>query len=102
MIHDLRPNATEKWHKGIITKVLGLLNYEVNIAGYTRQAHIDHILPCPQTTDSSPGDIASHQDEDNIIMPIVSCEASTDAAELVTLCPQRSCLPHKRLIEEMD
>ena len=79
MIHDLCPNATEKWCKGIITKVLGPLNYEVNIAGYTRQAHIDHI-PCPQTTDSSsPGNISSHQDDD-IIMPIVSCEASTDAA----------------------
>ena len=46
MIRDLRPNATNKWHKGIITKVLGPLNYEVNIDGYTHQAHVDHILPC--------------------------------------------------------
>ena len=102
MIRDLRPNATEKWRKSIITKVLDPLNYEVNIDRYTRQAHVDHILPCPQTTDSSPGDIASHQDEDNIIMPIVSCEASTDAAELITLHPHRSCRPPKRLMEEMD
>ena len=103
IIRDLHPNAPEKWRKGIITKVLGPLNYEVNIAGYTRQAHIDHILLCPQTTDSSPpGDISSHQDDDDIIMPIVSCEASTDAAELVTLCPHRSCQPPKRLIKEMD
>ena len=95
--------GTEKWCKGIITKVLGPLNYEINIAGYTHQAHIDHILPCPQTTDSSsPGDISSHQDEDDIIMPIVSCEASTDTAELVTLRPHRSCQPPKRLINEMD
>ena len=44
MIRDLRPNAAEKWRKGTITKILGPLNYEVNIDGYTRQAHIDHIL----------------------------------------------------------
>ena len=98
MIRDLRPNATEKWRKGIITKVLGPLNYEVNIDGYTRQAHIDHILPSPRTMNStdniSPVDTPSHQDENDIIMPIVSsesCEASTDAAELVTLRPHRSC-----------
>ena len=62
-----------------------------------------HILPCPQTTDSSSsGDISSHQDEHDIIMPIVCCEASTDAAELVTLHPHRSCRPPKRLIEEIN
>ena len=112
MIHDLCPNATEKWHKGIITKVLGPLNYEVNIDGYTRQAHIDHMLPCPQTSGSnSPGDLSSHQDErshqddDDIIMPIINsepCEASTDATELVTLRPRRKCQLPKRLIEEID
>ena len=112
MIRDLRPNATEKWHKGIITKVLGPLNYEVNVDGYTRQAHIDHMLPCPQTSGSnSPGDLSSHQDErshqddDDIIMPIINsepCEASTDATELVTLRPRRKCQPPKRLIEEID
>ena len=44
MIRDLRPNATDKWRKGIITKVLGLLNYKVAVDGYTHQAHVDHII----------------------------------------------------------
>lgn len=47
MVRDLHPNAPEKWRKGIISKVFGPLNYEVNMDGYTRQAHIDHILPSP-------------------------------------------------------
>ena len=38
MICDLRPNATDKWRKGIIIKVLGPLNYEVTVDSYTRQA----------------------------------------------------------------
>ena len=109
MIRDLRPNATKKWRKGTITKFLGPLNYEVNIDGYTRQAHIDHILPCPQTIsdagNSSSADTPSHQDDDDIIMPIVNSElseANDNTAELVTLRPCRTRQPPKWLIEEMD
>ena len=90
---------------------MGPLNYEVNIDGYTRQAHIDHMLPCPRTSGrNSPDDLSSHQDEgshqdDDDIMPIVDsepCEASTDATELVTLGPHRNCQPPKHLIKEID
>jgi len=118
LIRDLHINATEKWCKGIITKVLGSLNYEVNIDSHTHQAHIDHILPCPRTlndTDNvSLSDITSHQDKDVITsqqekdvitMPLVSsetCETSTNVGELVTLRPCRNCQPPKRLIEEMS
>ena len=107
MIHDLRPNATKKWHKGIITKVLGPLNYEVNIDGYTCQAHVDHILPCPSTSSDADNFIDSipHQDEDDLPMPLVGCEpceTSNDTAELVTLSPCRNCRPPKRLIGEMN
>ena len=96
MIRDLRPNATNKWHKGIITKVLGPLNYEVNIDGYTHQAHVDHILPCPSTSSDADNSIHSlpHQDEDDLPMPLVGCEpceTSNDTAELVTLRPCRNC-----------
>lgn len=108
MIRDLRPNATEKWRKGTIMKTLGPLNYEVNIDGHTRQAHIDHILPCPQTASDagsrSSADTSSHQ-EDDIMMPIVDSglnEATADTAEPVTLRPCRNRQPPKRLIEEMD
>ena len=110
MIRDLRPNAPEKWRKGTITKVLGPLNYEVDINGYFRQAHIDHILPCPQTltdpVDSLPVDVPTQVD-DEIIMPIVSpdsesCELDTGVAELVTPRAHRKCGPPKRLIEEIN
>ena len=45
MVHDLHPNATKKWRKGTVIKVLGPLNYEVTIDGHSRQAHVDHLLP---------------------------------------------------------
>ena len=112
MVRDLRPNASTKWRKGTISKVLGPLNYEVTIDGYKRQAHIDHILPCPSVDNDPfndaasipPTDAPSHQD-DYVPMPIVDCEpceASTDEAELVILRPRRNCRPPKRLIEEMN
>ena len=93
MIRDLRSNTTSKWHKGIITKVLGPLNYEVKVDGYTRQAYIDHILPCPQITsntdNSSSASTPSHQ-EDDIMMPLADPELGediNDTPELVTLRP---------------
>jgi len=45
MVRDLRPNATDRWRKGVVTKVLGPLNYEVSVDGHFRQAHVDHLLP---------------------------------------------------------
>ena len=54
LVRDLQPTATDKWHKCVVTKLLGLLNYEVCIElieGHTRQAHIDHL--CPITTDNT-------------------------------------------------
>ena len=53
LVHDLRPAATDKWCKGIVTKVLDPLTYEVCIDGYTRKAHIDHLLSFPATTDDA-------------------------------------------------
>ena len=50
LVCDLQPSATNKWRQGIVTKVLGPLTYEVCIDGHIRQAHIDHLLPCPTTT----------------------------------------------------
>ena len=108
MIRDLRPNATSKWRKGIITKVLGPLNYEVKVDGYTRQAHIDHILPCPQSTSDTDNSLSastpSHQGDD-IIMPLADPELGediNDTPELVTLRSCRNRQPPKRLIEEMN
>ena len=41
----LRPNATDRWRRASITKILGPLIYEVSLEGCSRQAHIDHLLP---------------------------------------------------------
>jgi len=46
LVHDLQPNATDKWHTGTVTRVLGPLDYKVLVDGHTCQAHIDHLLPC--------------------------------------------------------
>ena len=51
MVRDLRPNATDKWRKGIVTKVLGPLSYEVTVDGHSRQAHVDHLLPGTSNVD---------------------------------------------------
>ena len=82
LVRDLRPNSSTKWCKGTISKVLGPLNYQVRIDGYECQAHIDHILPCTSTIDDSrddtasipPTDAQSHQDDDDVLMPIVNYE----------------------------
>ena len=95
-IRDLCPNATNKCRNGTITKVLGPLNYKVKVDGYTRQAHIDHILPCPQITsdpdNSSSANTSSHV-EDDILMPLadsVLSETNNDTPELVISCQCRT------------
>ena len=45
MVRDLHPNATKKWRKGTVIKVLGPLNYEVTVDGHSCQAHVDRLLP---------------------------------------------------------
>ena len=107
MMHDLCPNATDKWRKGTITKVLSPLNYEVTVDGYARQAHVDHILPCPRTvsdvSNNLLADTLPHLHDDVVPMPLVDCEpceGSTGAAELVTTRPHRNCQPPKHLIEK--
>ena len=51
MVRDLHPNATDRWRKGIVTKVLGPLNYEVTVDGHSHQAHVDHLLPGTRNLD---------------------------------------------------
>ena len=81
----------------------------ITLDGFKCQAYIDYILPCPSTYNDSFNDAAripltdtpSHQD-DCVPMPIVGCEpceANTDDAKLVTLCPCRNCRPRKHLIK---
>jgi len=43
IVRDLRPTATDRWRKGVVTKILGPLNYEVSVDGRSRQAHVDHL-----------------------------------------------------------
>ena len=114
-----RLNATDKWSTGTVSRVLGPLNYEVLVDGHTRQAHIDHLLPCQgrieQPTVPIPATAPPNQpvtspeiESDSTIVPLSPLEvdrsnaADTPRQELVTLQPIRNRHPPQRLIEEMS
>ena len=119
MVRDLRPNATDRWRKGIVIKVLGPLNYEVTVDGHSRQAHVDHLLPGTSnlvdspTPDNEQAD-QEHDEEDdatttdNTVVPLVSLEVESNSLndlrgqELVMLRSTRNHNPPRRLIEEMN
>ena len=121
MIRDFRPNATQKWHKGMVTRVLGPLNYTVLMDGHTRQAHIDHLLPCWGNVKQSDNSITvttpqqqhatlPEMESDDTIVPLTPLEhdsgdrndvTNAPQPELVTLRPIRNRHPPQRLIEEM-
>jgi len=46
---------------GELPPYLGLLTYEVTVVGQMRQAHTDHITPCPVPIQSTP--IGSNSDD---------------------------------------
>ena len=115
MVRDLRPNATVKWRKGTVTKVLGPLNYEVIVDGHSRQAHVDHLLPGTSNSDiQSPTPDEARVDQgcddvtDNTIVPLIPLEAEDNSMndsgsqELGMLRPTRNRHPPIRLIEEMN
>ena len=88
--------------------LLGPLNYEVKVDGYTHQPHIDHILPCPQITSDTDNSLStstpSHQGND-IMMPLADPklgEDINDTPEMVILRPCQNRQPPKQLIEEMN
>ena len=101
---------------GIVTKVLGSLNYEVTVDGHSHQAHIDHLLPGVSTLDvKSPTPNNEQADQkhdehdatttDNTIVPL---EVENDPLhesreqEVVTLRQTRKRHPPMRLIEEIN
>ena len=118
MVHDLRPNATDKWRKGIVTKVLGPLNYKVTVDGHSRQAHVEHLLPGTSNVDvdsSTPEQADQEQEEhdttttaNNTIVPLVPVEVESNAhndsqgREIVRPRSTRNRHPPARLIEEMN
>ena len=121
MVRDLHPNATKKWRKGTVIKVMGPLNYKVTIDGHSHQAHVDHLLP---STSNSAADnpVCSEEQsvqeqvnldevvstQPNTIVPLVpfevECNSHNDSPEqeMVTLRPARNRHPPTRLIEEMN
>ena len=85
MVHDLCPNATKKWRKGTVIKVLGPLNYEVTIDGHSRQAHVDHLLP---STSNSAADNPVCSEEQSAQEQVNLDEAvSTQPNTIVPLVP---------------
>ena len=100
-------------------------SYEINIDGQTRQAHVDHLKPNPQSGLAEPDtdvDITPTQDDqptndlsltdqaiddsDSVILyPFLYVDDDTNSEqENVELQqrPQHHCKPTRRLIEEMS
>lgn len=48
-LRDLCPTASSKWVAATIIHKLGPLVYEVAVNGHTRQAHVNHLKPRPET-----------------------------------------------------
>ena len=101
-VRYLRPNSTDKWRKGKVTKCLGTLAYEVTIDGRVRKFHVDHM--CPWLADNSV------DNNDDTVIPVINSqtndanvsqesEAANDESEILL---RRARIPTKRLIEEMD
>ena len=76
------------------TKVehLGPLNYEVCIEGYTRQAHIDHLLSCPNMDTAA----------DTPVLLLNIHHLKEHQKKTTTMYPLRSCNLPKRLIEDCE
>ena len=75
---------------------MGPLNYEVCIEGHTHQAHIDHLLPCPnmETAADTPSIAFEHSPPQ---------EASkVEDNQTSDRYPLRCRNPPKRLIEELN
>ena len=115
MVRVRRPNATDKWRKGIVTKVLGPLSYEVMVDGHSHQAHVDHLLPGTSNVDvdSSTPELAEQEQEkhdttttaNNTIVPLVPVEVESNGhndsqgQEIVRPRSTRNRHPPARLIE---
>ena len=121
IVHDLRPDATDKWRNGSVTKVLGPLNYKVTVDGHSRQAHVDYLLsgtsnldvdsPIP---DNEQADQEHNEEDDattttdNTMVALVPVEVESNSRndsqgqELVMLRPTRNCHLPARLIAEMN
>ena len=120
LLRDLRPNAPQKWRQAVISCKQGPLTYKVVVDGQVRQAHVDHLQPCPEhrvepdnlQESQEPHDTSSSalcdEDTDNTFHPfiisdndVVDPESNQDTPQLVER-PQRNRRRPHRLIEEMD
>ena len=103
MVRDLHPNATDKWRRGVVTMVLGPLNYEVTVDGHSRQAHVDHLLPDTANSDiqssipvEARGDQGCDDATDDTIVPLVPLRAKdnsmneSEGQELGIIRPHRN------------
>ena len=89
MVRDLRPNATDKWRSGVVTKVSGPENYEVTVDGHSRQAHVDHLLHDATNSDiqsSIPDEVREEQGcddaTDDTIVPLVPLRAEDNSMKI--------------------
>ena len=115
LLRDFHPNAPQKWRHAIISCKQGPLTYKVIVDGVVRQAHIDHLQPCPdvepQEIQDAPPTTLNDKDTSNAYHPLgvsdnvnINPQPTQDTPQLTEPVkqPHRNCRPPKRLIEEMD
>ena len=102
LIRDLRPGRHDKWQNGMVTAVLGGPRYQVDIDGYSRQVHVDHLQSGIHSKTATPtdqfDDLTSEIDK-----PVMLPDTVTDPtpAEPVRRS-SRLIIPTRRLIKEID
>ena len=116
-LRDLRPSATSRWVPAHVVRKLGPLAYVVDTNGHCRQAHVDHLKPCPETqpdtdTPLERGTSTSAGEEHNPAQtPLVILDDSSTTTEQPdgevsstpepVVRPQRNWQPPRWSIEEM-
>ena len=60
LLRDLCLNAPQKWRHAVISCKQGPLTYTVVVDGQVRQAHADHLQPCPEH-DVKPDNLQENQ-----------------------------------------
>ena len=116
LLRDLRPYAPQKWRHAIISCKQGPLTYKVIVDGVVRQAHVDHLQPCPdvepqEIQDAPSATLDDDEDPSNTFHPFgvgnnddIDQQHTQDTPQLVEPVQRlhHNCQPPKRLIEEMD
>ena len=116
LLRDLHPYEPQKWRHAIISCKQGPLTYKVIVDSVNRQAHVDHLQPCPdvepqEIQDAPSATLDDDEDPSNTFHPFgvsnnddIDQQHTQDTSQLVEPVQRQhhNCQPPKCLIEEMD